>query len=104
MLGTNDVPGIMALTITDIFDYSKRDIESEYNIIVTYVEIYNEAIRDLLVPHSSYLELRDDPIRVIIINRMKIKITYLFKGYNYFWSYRIKSRINRISYEYVNIG
>ena len=52
MLGTNDVPGIMALTITDIFEYSKRDIESEYNIIVTYVEIYNEAIRDLLIPHS----------------------------------------------------
>ena len=52
MLGTNDVPGISALTITDIFEYAKRDAENEYNIIVTYVEIYNEAIRDLLIPHS----------------------------------------------------
>ena len=68
MLGNVDTPGISALTITDIFDCTTRDTENEYNIIVTYVEIYNEAIRDLLVPHSSYLELRDDPIKVIITN------------------------------------
>jgi hypothetical protein len=38
----------------------KDDTEFEYNVIITYVEIYNEMIRDLLVPTSGYLELRDD--------------------------------------------
>lgn len=33
--------------------------------MITYVEIYNETIRDLLVPHSTYLELRDDPLKVL---------------------------------------
>lgn len=36
--------------------------------MITYVEIYNETIRDLLVPNSTYLELRDDPIKGIMIS------------------------------------
>lgn len=64
MLGYNDTPGLCSLTIQDIFLCIKKDIDNEYTISITYVEIYNETIRDLLVPHSSYLELRDDPLKV----------------------------------------
>lgn len=64
MLGNMNIPGIMVLTIKDMFDTIKNIRERDYNIIVSYVEIYNETIKDLLVPSSSYLELRDDPIKV----------------------------------------
>lgn len=43
----------------------RRDEDNEYVANITYVEIYNESIRDLLVNQSSYLELRDDPIKVV---------------------------------------
>ena len=65
MLGNNEIPGIMVLTIKDIFETIKRLDDKEFNIVVSYVEIYNETIRDLLVQPSNYLELRDDPIKVI---------------------------------------
>jgi kinesin family protein 18/19 len=32
------------------------------------VEIYNEMIRDLLLPSPSYLELRDDPEKGIVMS------------------------------------
>jgi len=67
MLGSHEIPGLSALTIQDIFDYIKKNEEKEYNIMISYVEIYNESIRDLLVSSSSYLELRDDPIKGITI-------------------------------------
>ena len=40
-----------------------------YEIRVSYVEIYNEVIRDLLVPNSkdTYLELRDDAMKGVVL-------------------------------------
>jgi hypothetical protein len=32
MVGTNDNPGIMVLTLTDMFNYIKKDAEKEYEI------------------------------------------------------------------------
>lgn len=36
---------------------------------MSYVEIYNEVIRDLLVPNSkeTYLDLRDDPLKGVCL-------------------------------------
>lgn len=70
MVGTQEQPGIMVLTLTDMFNYIKKDTEKEYEIKVSYVEIYNEFIRDLLVPKSKdiFLDLREDPIKGIAIS------------------------------------
>lgn len=77
MLGYQEVPGIMVLTIKDMFETIKAQYsDREFSIIVSYVEIYNETIRDLLIPSSGYLELRDDPVKVnfrIILEKILIQ-------------------------------
>ncbi|CAD5123606.1 DgyrCDS11934 [Dimorphilus gyrociliatus] len=61
MLGTDREPGIMARALNDLFlemDRTKEDMS--YKVTMSYLEIYNEMIRDLLNPGSGFLELRED--------------------------------------------
>jgi kinesin family protein 18/19 len=36
-------------------------------VYLTYLEVYNENIRDLLNPATGYLELREDPEKGIAV-------------------------------------
>jgi len=74
MIGNQDtfglkynLPYLSVLAIRDIFYYIDKDPDMKYDVIITYVEIYNEMIRDLLVPASGYLELRDDPEKGVVM-------------------------------------
>jgi kinesin family protein 18/19 len=67
MLGNTEDLGICVLTIRDLYSKIMEDTEKVYDLKISYVEIYNEAIRDLLTPNSGYLELRDDPVKGVVI-------------------------------------
>ncbi|XP_059272003.1 kinesin-like protein KIF19 [Mustela nigripes] len=61
MLGMDTEPGIYLRTLTDLF----RAIEeardhADCSVSMSYLEIYNEVIRDLLNPSSGFLDLRED--------------------------------------------
>ncbi|TFY78613.1 hypothetical protein EWM64_g5400 [Hericium alpestre] len=51
--GDEDQPGIIPRAMKDIFTYIKRSPSREYLLRCSYLEIYNEAIHDLLAPPSS---------------------------------------------------
>jgi len=61
MLGTQEVPGILPCAVRDIFTGIKNDPEHNYTVSVSYLEIYNEQINDLLAPSSQNLKIKDDP-------------------------------------------
>ena len=68
MLGNEENPGIMSLTLNELFNKINSYPEREYIVKLWYLEIYNENIRDLLVNNSENLELREDPNRGLIVN------------------------------------
>ena len=64
MLGTEDKPGIMFQTLKELFTKIKDyRIDRNYNIRVSFLEIYNEQIRDLIMVSSEVLDLREDPVK-----------------------------------------
>ncbi|XP_029784470.1 kinesin-like protein KIF19 [Suricata suricatta] len=66
MLGTDREPGIYVRTLNDLFHaIEETSDDMEYEVSMSYLEIYNEMIRDLLNPALGYLELREDSKGVI---------------------------------------
>lgn len=42
----------------------------DYTIRVSFLEIYNENIRDLIMLSNEQLELREDPIKGVCVNNL----------------------------------
>ncbi|XP_004487346.1 kinesin-like protein KIN-8A isoform X2 [Cicer arietinum] len=60
MLGTVESPGVMVLAIKDLFRKIKtRSCDGNHAVHLSYLEVYNETVRDLISPGRS-LVLRED--------------------------------------------
>jgi len=60
--GTPEDPGLIYLTTQELFERCAALTEKKVEITLSFLEIYNETIRDLLVPveESKPLQLRED--------------------------------------------
>ncbi|KAF5126006.1 Kinesin-like protein KIF1C [Metarhizium anisopliae] len=70
MMGTPDQPGLIPRTCEDLFERidaaHNENSNIAYNVRVSYFEVYNEHVRDLLVPVNPnapphYLKIRESP-------------------------------------------
>lgn len=81
MLGSKNQPGVIAHTFQELFSQiEKSRMQCDYVVKMSFLEIYNENIKDLLIldddndsdddkPHS--LELREDPQLGVVINGLQ---------------------------------
>ena len=65
MLGTTNNPGVMVLALKDLFlKLQQRCGDRDFVVRLSYLEVYNESVRDLLSPGRP-LVLREDSKQVI---------------------------------------
>ncbi|KAI0523851.1 kinesin-domain-containing protein [Xylaria bambusicola] len=84
MQGTASSPGVIPLAITDIFSYIRETPSREFLLRVSYLEIYNERIHDLLsMPTANAtgtgsaqeeIKLREDSKRGVYATPLKEEI------------------------------
>jgi kinesin family protein 18/19 len=67
MLGTEADPGIFVHTVNDLYKRIRGNTSNVYRVSLSYLEVYNENIRDLLSPSSPPLDLREDPIKGVCV-------------------------------------
>lgn len=53
MMGAKDAPGIIPLAVYDVFRHIERTTKREFLLRVSYMEIYNEQIKDLLASSDA---------------------------------------------------
>jgi kinesin family protein 18/19 len=67
MLGNTEHPGCMVLTVGELFKRITSNDNKVWRVYLTYLEVYNENIRDLLNPSTGYLDLREDPVKGVCV-------------------------------------
>ena len=71
MIGNREQPGIMVLTLQELFHHSHRVAAKdslEFKVTVSFLEVYNENIRDLLSDGEEFLDLREDPMKGPVVS------------------------------------
>jgi len=74
MIGNPADPGIMVLTLIDLFRHMEtRQMDSRFTVKMSYLEIYNELIKDLIEPGPEALELREDPVKGSSVSGLSVR-------------------------------
>ncbi|ODV91692.1 hypothetical protein CANCADRAFT_30040 [Tortispora caseinolytica NRRL Y-17796] len=69
--GTPDDPGVIFLTMKELFNrIEEQSADKVVELSLSYLEIYNETIKDLLDPSSKNLILREDENRKITVSNL----------------------------------
>ncbi|OXB70749.1 UNVERIFIED_CONTAM: hypothetical protein H355_012860 [Colinus virginianus] len=71
MLGSPEDPGVMYLTMMALYNCMQQLKEKICNIAVSYLEVYNEQIRDLLV-NSGPLAVREDAQKGVVVQGLTL--------------------------------
>lgn len=73
IFGNNETQGITGFILADLQSMVESSQYSGAVMKVSYVEIYNEVIRDLLVADEKNIDIREDPIKgTVLINISEI--------------------------------
>lgn len=74
MNGSENDPGIIHRAVKDVFDIVQKHDEREFLIRVSYMEIYNEEINDLLVVDNQKLPIHESLERGIFVAGLRAEI------------------------------
>ncbi|KAL6842858.1 hypothetical protein ACP4OV_027171 [Aristida adscensionis] len=71
MNGSDDDPGIITLAVRDVFDTVCQAADREFLFRVSYMEIYNEDINDLLTLGSHRLQIKESLERGVYVDGLR---------------------------------
>jgi kinesin family protein 18/19 len=62
MVGNGENPGVMIRSLSDLFNLIEEQKDKDFKINISYLEVYNETLRDLLAEGEfTEIDLREDP-------------------------------------------
>ncbi|GAB4851741.1 hypothetical protein Ancab_031143 [Ancistrocladus abbreviatus] len=74
MRGSSSEPGVIPLAVRDLFDTIHEVADREFLLRMSYMEIYNEEINDLLAPEHRRLQIHESLERGIFVAGLREEI------------------------------
>ncbi|SCZ97980.1 BZ3500_MvSof-1268-A1-R1_Chr3-3g06498 [Microbotryum saponariae] len=67
-------PGIIPQAVSDIFAYIRDHPDQEFLLRASYLEIYNETLKDLLAPETGPLKVRQDEKKRFFVHPLREEV------------------------------
>ncbi|KAK4051605.1 Kinesin-like protein kip2 [Microbotryomycetes sp. JL201] len=67
-------PGIIPQSVAEIFAYIREHPEQEFLLRASYLEIYNETLKDLLAPETGALRIRQDEKKRFFVSPLREEV------------------------------
>ncbi|KEH43131.1 putative plus-end-directed kinesin ATPase [Medicago truncatula] len=74
MRGSKAEPGVIPRAVHDLFQILEQDVDREFLLRMSYMEIYNEEINDLLAPEHRKLQIHENIERGIYVAGLREEI------------------------------
>ncbi|XP_049392243.1 kinesin-like protein KIN-7O isoform X1 [Solanum stenotomum] len=74
MRGSITEPGVIPMSVQDLFNFIEKEVDREFLVRMSYMEIYNEEINDLLVPEHRKLQIHESIERGIFVAGLREEI------------------------------
>ena len=74
MTGDENCPGIIPYALGEIFNYISGTENREFLLRVSYMEIYNEVITDLLKPKHTNLKIHENTQKEVFVGDLTEKL------------------------------
>ncbi|VFQ71703.1 unnamed protein product [Cuscuta campestris] len=74
MRGSSSEPGVIPLAVHDLFNFIQEEVDREFLLRMSYMEIYNEEINDLLAPEHWRLQIHESIERGIFVAGLREEI------------------------------
>jgi kinesin family protein 18/19 len=82
MLGTVENPGVMVLAIKDLFNKIRhRSSDGNHTVHLSYLEVYNETVRDLLSPGRPLVLREDKQVCSPVYSRYSLSVLFRTRSY-----------------------
>jgi len=72
--GSSQSPGMIPQSIEHVFQWIEQNPQREFVLRVSYMEIYNEIVNDLLNASNTNLRIREDRIKGVYVEGLKEEI------------------------------
>ncbi|GAA5912225.1 hypothetical protein JCM5296_005452 [Sporobolomyces johnsonii] len=72
--GDHSNPGIIPQAVSEIFSYIRCHPEKEFLLRASYLEIYNETLKDLLDPNAGPVKIRQDEKKRFFVHPLREEV------------------------------
>jgi len=78
MMGSPEIPGVIPRINEELFQQISglQTDQNKFQVSVSYLEIYNEMVKDLLNPSDRALDIRENPKQGIYVDQLAVMVVH----------------------------